>query len=349
MNSSVRSDFERKVIKKLGHGVMGTTYLIEINKKKYICKIEKIWEADIKPRMDIPLWREIRFADFCKEYPDHFMQLKSWEILDGCKHKQSDPEWKMDSYSLHNWKLRNESPYCSKLIYEPVFNGTLQSVLNILNLNQLKSAIAQVVYAVGLMIKAGFIHRDLHCNNIMYKKTKKKSMMLGSYEIKTTLQWYLIDYGSIIHPDYITPNMHKEQRKEEKQMLNNPHFDLAVFLFQTINMPVWNMIAKHNLFDKIPTEQQLVSKIKKTSEFVNLIKYLPPLEEPIVIRMCIMMVFLLHHPQKYHELMGFGSPKFKKMIMDYSAIKDMYCQIIRRLAKPNLIVKYLTKPSSDFV
>ena len=38
-----------KVIKKLGFGVLGTTYLIQIGKKKYISKIEKILPEHVKP------------------------------------------------------------------------------------------------------------------------------------------------------------------------------------------------------------------------------------------------------------------------------------------------------------
>jgi len=108
-----------KVIKKLGNGVMGTTYMVKIGKNSYIAKIERIWEADITFRLDAPLWREIIFSEFCKMHSEHFMTLKSWEIMNHCKHKQSAPGWKMDTYSTKNWELRNKSPYCSKLLYQP--------------------------------------------------------------------------------------------------------------------------------------------------------------------------------------------------------------------------------------
>lgn len=334
-----------KVIKKLGNGVMGTTYLIAIGAKKYICKIEKIWEADTLFRIDAPLWREILFADFCKKFPNHFMKLKSYEIIDECKHKQSLPGWKMDTYSTENWKLRNKSPYCSKLIYEPVLDGTLRTVLDRSNLKlpQLASIISQIIYAVGLMITCGFLHRDLHCNNIMYKKTTKKTIELGNTTVKTYgLQWYIIDYGMILHPNFVKPDMHKKQRRNELGILKNPHYDLAIFIFQTIDMPVWQMIEKNNLFDKIPTEMQLISKIKKTPEFKTILKYIPSLNnEPVVYNLCIMILYLLHYPAKYHELMGFNDSKYKKWILNYDDKKVMYSNIIKRLAKPNLIIKYL--------
>lgn len=338
-----------KVIKKLGSGVMGTTYLIELSqgkeKRRYICKIEKIWESDSMFRLDAPIWREIIFAKFCKKYPEHFMILKSWEIMNDCNHKQMSPGWKMDTYSRKNWTLRNKSPYCSKLVYQPVLDGTLNTVLASpkLKLPQLASILSQIIYSIDLLIKSGFIHRDLHGNNIMYKKTTKKSIMLGKVECKTYgLQWFLIDYGLIIHPTFICKYMHKQQRREELNLLNNKHYDLARFIFLTINMPIWNMIEKNNLFDKLPNETKLVKMILKTPEFITIKKYLPPIkEEPITLNNCIFILFLLNYPHKYHEMLGFGDSKYNKLILNYDSIKDMYCNIIKRIHNPGSIIKYL--------
>ena len=59
-----------KVIKKLGSGVIGTTYLLFINEKYYIGKIEKILEKNIIYDTSYSLWREIEFSKFANKYPN---------------------------------------------------------------------------------------------------------------------------------------------------------------------------------------------------------------------------------------------------------------------------------------
>ncbi len=337
-----------KVIKKLGSGVMGTTYLIEISqssgKKRYICKIEKIWQMDVLYRCDAPLWREILFADFCKKHTDHFMVLKSWEIVDRCKHVQDKPEWKMDPRFAKNWKLRNKSPYCSKLLYEPVLDGTLLDVLmkKSIKIQHVISILAQVIYSINLLINEGYVHRDLHMNNIMFKKTTQKTIKLGSVDIKTFgLQWYLIDYGLILHRTFIQSWMDKVQQIQELDILTNePYHDLTSFLFKFIGIPIWSLIEQKNMFDKIPNDTKLAGQIKKRQEFKDLKQYVPKVNARTA-DICTVLLFIINYPREYHELIGFGDVKYKKYIRNYDHIKDIYCNIIKRLAKTNLIIKYL--------
>ena len=236
-----------KVIKELGHGVIGTTYLVEIDKKKYIAKIEKINEKDIKYDTSKSLWREIEFSKFASKYPEHFMTLKSFEIINLCEHKQPDPPSFIQGIRREDLINQNKSTFCSKLVYSPVLDHTWGEYVNELNLKKnikkLYSMMCQCIYSIGLLNKNGYIHRDIHNGNIMYKKTNKKNIELESYKVPTYgKQWYIIDYGLIVRKDF--KRTHGIYRKSEIRKLQNMHLDIIQFIEWTIYMPIWKEIEK---------------------------------------------------------------------------------------------------------
>ena len=70
-----------KIIKKIGKGFSGTTYLVKKNGKSYALKIQKILESDIKKSLRIEHWREIEFCKkFANKHPEHFMTLYDYDI-----------------------------------------------------------------------------------------------------------------------------------------------------------------------------------------------------------------------------------------------------------------------------
>ena len=216
------------VVKKLGSGIVGSTYLVRIKNKYYVSKIEKILKDDIYYDTSKALWREIEFNNFSSKYPNHFMKLKSWEIMSNCKHIQPPPPSFITGDDRKFLINKNKSDYCSKLIYSPVLDGTLHSFYEKMNDNQFYSMLCQVTYFIGLLIENGYIHRDVHDNNIMYKKTKNKTIKLGTITVPTYgLQWYLIDYGQVLHKDF---DLLLKYKKQELSQLKNMHIDL-VFLY----------------------------------------------------------------------------------------------------------------------
>ncbi len=115
-----------KVIKKLGSGVIGTTYLLSINNKHHVGKIEKILEKNIVYDTSYSFWREIEFSKFANTYPEHFMTLKSWSITKDCNHKQPTPPLYIQGKHRKDLIDINNSTYCSILIYEPALDNTLR-------------------------------------------------------------------------------------------------------------------------------------------------------------------------------------------------------------------------------
>lgn len=323
-----------KVIKKLGHGVMGTTYLVMIGKKKYVAKIEKILESDIHYDITKQLWREIEFSKFTSQYPDHFMTLKSWCIMDKCEHIQPMPpkfiegKWREELIEI------NSSPYCSKLLYEPVLDGTLSEFPKT-NHKKFYSMMCQCFYFLWLLSNNGFRHRDAHSGNIMYKYTDKKTIKLGNIIVPTFgLQWYLIDYGLILHKSF------GKLSEKDSNNVKQKYRDFTTFLWSTIDMPIWEIVAKHNL--KIEDFDKLIIKIKKSPEYDVIRPYVPKIHESYALASCIGLLYLLFFPVKYHELMGIDVVKYKKYILDYASYdKTVHTYSVMHIVEPMKVIKYI--------
>ena len=76
-----------KIEKELGSGMIGTTYLVELNLKKYALKIEKISPENLEPNTKYQEWREIEFSEkFGNLYPEQFITLYSYDIKENCTH-----------------------------------------------------------------------------------------------------------------------------------------------------------------------------------------------------------------------------------------------------------------------
>lgn len=336
-----------QVIKKLGKGVFGTTFLVKINGKPRIVKIEKLPDSDINYDTSKALWREIEFSKFSSKYPEHFMQLQSWEIVKDCKHTQGVPK---DIIGPFRKFLENKerSTYCSKLTYLPVLDGTATDLIKTLKKNPTErshkiffSMIAQVIYAMSLMMKHGYMHTDTHTGNIMYKKTTKKTIKLGKTTIPTYgYQWYIIDYGLVKHKDF-DKTKNKNDRDTEKFKLKNRHYDLIVFLLNMIEIPIYGIAFKQKI--KLPSTQELIEKIKETDEFLIIKKLVPKLKEPLTLNYSIEMLFLIFYPVKYHEILGIDVQKYKRYIKTYDVNGPIFASMIKNLDKPTKMIEIIKK------
>ena len=166
-----------KIIKELGSGVFGTTYLVKKGNKEYALKIEKILEKDIKEDLSSPVWREINFAKNLGDlYPNQFMKLYDYDIIDTCSHKQKYPDY----IKYFNKELQDslaekvQSTYCSRKVYSLIDITLADVIKKIRDQNQIYSIIIQICYIVYLMNKHGYTHNDTHSGNIGIKYTKKK-------------------------------------------------------------------------------------------------------------------------------------------------------------------------------
>jgi serine/threonine protein kinase len=188
-----------KIIKKLGSGQFGTTYLVEKDGKKYAMKMEKIYKKDIKKSFKSEVWREIDFASkLGKKYPNQFTRLYEYDIIDNCKHTQ-----KYDEKFLQKFIDRTKSKFCSRKIYSLVDTTLDKYIDKVDSKNKFYSIIAQICYIIYLMNKNGYTHNDLHIGNIGIVYTDEEYVEIFGKSIKTYgILVKAIDYGAVLHYKY---------------------------------------------------------------------------------------------------------------------------------------------------
>ena len=260
-----------KIIKKIGHGVFGITYLIKHKNKKYAMKIQKILPFQLKKSLDNNIWREIYFAKRMSKYPDQFCYLYCYKIINECIHLQPKPEFKPNKWLKEYLTALDDSHYCMKLIYD-LKDGNVDDLFwnKKMTTKQIYSYIAQITYAIYLMGKNHFTHTDIHSRNITYKKTDKKYIKLGNTKVRTYGYLYsIIDYGEILHPRF------KNLSDREINVLNDDTLDINNFihgLLIGLNSGLWNLITHDKLknIDKIKKIVQKSKEYKKIKQEYNI-------------------------------------------------------------------------------
>ncbi len=167
-----------KIMKKISRGGSGIVYVVydKETDMKYALKISK-WDERLM-RKYLP--GEIEFNEkVVKKYPDFFIQLKAYEILDDCKlfHKKN---YARNLFEIEEREAKNEyfantyySPLCIKKVYTLV-DGTLSHIFHELS-EEAKIAISiQLMYVFYIMLFERKIQTDTNDGNIGYKKTDKK-------------------------------------------------------------------------------------------------------------------------------------------------------------------------------
>jgi tRNA A-37 threonylcarbamoyl transferase component Bud32 len=218
-----------KIEKKLGSGMAGAVFLVSSTvkneKKEYALKIEKIAEKYINKDLKLRDWREIDFSiNFANKYPEQFIYLYNYDIIKNCKHIQQNEE---PNYIEHLKKIplesqkyfieKNKSNYCIRKIYSLV-NNNLYNIFENLTKKQLYSMIAQISYILYLMKQNGYMHNDLHTQNIGVKKTNKKYLTLLDNKIPIIdYQYKAIDFGWVLHKKYKLTKNEKERFENSKK------------------------------------------------------------------------------------------------------------------------------------
>lgn len=180
------NSFQKKKV--LGKGLNGTVYLVQNGGQKYALKIEQIKPKHVKKSMSSPHWREIDFARILGgKYPDQFMGIHGYDI------KQNN-----------GWRLFS------------LVDSTLEQIQGKLQVAHLYSGIIQLVNILMLMFKHGFSHNDFFGENIGIKKTGKKYLEIGGFQVPTFgLLYCAIDYGLVLHKKY-------QLSSDEREIVSDP-------------------------------------------------------------------------------------------------------------------------------
>jgi serine/threonine protein kinase len=251
------------IIRELGKGNFGKTYLIEINNKQYALKKQNITEKDYLSNssdMTIFLNNELDFYNWINKLND------------------DDKQFFMEMYEYNRYES-NGKYYQDTIV--SLKNGTIFSIINELNRNEIISIFIQIVYALDIMHKNGFYHCDSKSDNIGYVNTKEKYINVGTNKVKSFGKVAsLLDYGSVISKKNIgiIDTKYDEQLKVSEMynidlwllidylLLNNGYVYLQL---GNLGFLVENIIKIINLLDDKIIDEILLT-MKKDFMFPNI-------------------------------------------------------------------------------
>ena len=250
---------EIEIIKEIGAGVNGTTYLVKYKNKDYAMKIQHILDEDRIVDFNKALWRELEPYNYIetlkKEDQYFFARLYGYNIYDQCKHIQKRFfRKKKENTQIRNLKKLDESDWCVKYLMDFKGTQTLKEFINKKNLSiyQIYSIMLQICKIIYVLYEGGYSHNDLHLDNIMITPTKKKTFNLMNRRIPYNgYQISAIDYGNILHKKY---NINYKEEKEflinrEGWMFNEMFYSNFIFINNT-NKYINDCVK---LYKKIPT------------------------------------------------------------------------------------------------
>ena len=255
------------IVKTLGAGMIGTTYLAKYNDNNYALKIQNILTSEKNKSYKNSLWRELDLYDYINnlqpQQQKFFNKLYGYEIINDCKHIQIRP-YKIDlnnakDKSLIHLSKLDKSNWCVKLLTEYKGNKTLQQYLysNTLTVPQTYSIILQICNIMLILYEGGYSHNDLHTGNIMLNFTEEKTFTFLNKKIPFYgLHISAIDYGSVLHKKF------KINYKDgEKEFLENRNS----FFFEELYSKIMLFIKNYGKYingckkikHKLPNEQKI--------------------------------------------------------------------------------------------
>ena len=255
-----------QIIKKLGSGTFGTSYLVKTIKdnKKYVLKTQKIFYSDKKLKEKVrdykeQIWREIDLHEFINKIKDtndqsFFTKLYDYKIFNNCDNTQINELFTHIPY----FKKLNESKWCIKYLLEYKEGITLKDFLlkNTLSEKQIYSILLQLCKIILILYNGGYSHSDLHLDNIIINNTKNKyfdfmdkKIPFNGYKIN------VIDYGFSLHEKY--GKYYKKIIKMnggniEKYMFN----EMFVATYKIINNNIKYINDCTKLKKKLPSEHK---------------------------------------------------------------------------------------------
>jgi hypothetical protein len=213
-----------KIVKILGKGYNGISYLIERDNNQFVLKRQKLLSNEVKPNFKYSFWREVDFNVFVnnlsKNKQPYFMKLYEHSV-NNCdyqhKPKYIPPDQKKEL------DIRNKSKHCLDMVIEYKGNE-LYGLLDKkgMSIQERYCMLIQILYAFETIREHGYLHQDIHHGNITYKKTTHPIKIYGKM-LPCEYQYSLIDYGEVKHSKYCTTQ--KERLNHAKHLKNNEDID----------------------------------------------------------------------------------------------------------------------------
>jgi serine/threonine protein kinase len=306
---------EIKIKKKIGNGTASTIYAVDFNKIPCILKISS-YDDDISTKSGFS--REIQFAKFAKDYPDYFMQLVHYGVIEKCKYKCDIPKWATGEFK----KLLvagNKLTKCCILVYFPILSYTWENKPR-LSTKQYYTAIKQLVESVNIMKINGYEHRDIHLENIMYNAKLKR--------------WVLIDYGAIWHKSF-------DQSRIDVILSTSPN-DMIQLIRTICNNAIFWYAQQKGI--RLPSTKVQVERIKADIRYNDIKKYIPNTNNNDEKSLCIILICIVKYYDLYMECIGINISKYKKYI-DKQVNDDLLLYMIKHSCDKNYksILSYIDR------
>ena len=288
-----------KIIKELGHCMVGTVYLVSHNNIKYAYKIEHILPSEYKNYKNSNSKEEIDFSiKFANNYPNQFIKLIDYDFIKDCKHKQKYTNKLTDKTLALHYKTFAKSPYCIRKIYT-LIDTSLDNLKDFHKFNhkQVYSMLIQLYYGLYLMHTNGYVHGDLHNGNIGIVNTTENYITILNKKIPTYGRIYkIIDYGGL----WLASNYKKT--KKLKRFYENAQCKVIRNIMHIKNLLIYekSLIKIKHFFNKYkiqPKEFTLVDEdFKKRDEFKHISNYTKDRD---------LQLFLLNmiYPELYKKIM----------------------------------------------
>lgn len=237
-----------KIIKELGQGMVGITYLVELDSIQYALKIEKIPESHISKQLNTkyPEWREIKFSEqFGNKYPEQFIKLNAWDIIDNCDYVNPNDFSHLPEEAQKRLQDKIDSKLCIRKLYSLV-DTDLSKIIKTLR----------------------FLTRLIKYEKMLNNKLFKTNKLLGIKDLGTDLGTDLM-------------NMIKQTTEWENldQYIIDSNPDDKIILFQILYPDIFQQILLGNKFEKVIKliylidNEDIIYFMKNKSNLKKIIKY----------------------------------------------------------------------------
>lgn len=328
---------EPEIIKALGNGIYGVTYLANYHNNLVAFKKAHILKSDIDNKQSRYHAMLAFYEQVANKFPNHFTHLIKYEIIENCKF-----DFGQEANGIKAKKEVHESPYCLYMITTPVLEDTLKNWYNsfVMNLNDIESNeldgfrrkvrneiyafLTQYVYIYYIMESFGWYHTDSKWKNVMYLKEEKEFINInldldalvsggndnddGLIENKSEKfhipsygkRWFLIDYDPMYSDTFYGDTAIDSGAWRTARKSRHVYLirTLEYLLFQ----PFWKPVIEKNLnVTRAPKTYELIISDSKTKYIKEL---LPNLNEYDTLKEAAIALAIVLEPESYFKFLG---------------------------------------------
>jgi serine/threonine protein kinase len=180
---------EITVLKELGTGYYGTTFLVEIDGRKYALKRLKVTQKDI----DIITGTTAGLTEVSNEVAvlgivtkhSKMLQFYGYRIVKcnmevergtcSYKYRPTNSVFKRNDEEL---KKYNETPFIMEIVMEYIDGDVLQKIIYKAATREIKKWTFDIIEQLKILRLMGIVHNDVHFGNIMITKDRKRAVLV---------------------------------------------------------------------------------------------------------------------------------------------------------------------------